>query len=83
MCVGLLVGNNYCKHKSMFKHMKVERCLDGMEVMEMIYFVMVKRDMVKHVHDGKTVRVLGRGVSYYLVVRCIDKSVDTWIKKKD
>ena len=48
----------------------------------MIDLVLVKRDMLHYVHDVKTVRGMGQGLSDYHVVLCNVRLVGAWIKRE-
>ena len=49
---GLCVGNTYFKHK-------VAEGQGGIEVMSIIYFTLVKRDILKSLQDVSTIRIMG------------------------
>ena len=78
----ICVLNTYFKHKNICKYTRVVRNQDGLEVMSMIDWVLVKRNMLKYKHDVKKVWGMGWGISdYYLTMRKV-RLVDTWIKRK-
>ena len=49
----------------------------------MIDLVLVKRDMLLYIHEQRTVRGMGRGLSDHHVVLCKVRLVGAWIKRRE
>ena len=48
---GICVGNKFFKHSNLHKYIRVARGQDGAEVMNMIDLVLVKKAMLRYVHN--------------------------------
>ena len=57
------------KHKKINKYTRVARGEDVMEVMSVIDFVWVRRDILKNVHDGKAVRRIDK-IFHSIILYC-------------
>ena len=64
----LCVGNTYSEHRSLHKYTKVARDHDEVEVKSMKDLVLVKKDMMRYVQDGRAIRGMKRGLSDHHVV---------------
>ena len=53
------MGNTYFKHRSLHKYTRVARGRYGVQIKSMIDLVLVKRDMLGYVQDGREVRGMG------------------------
>ena len=60
---GLYDGNNHFKHNNINKYRRMTRGQDGIELMSVIDLMLVKRGMLKHMQDVKTVRRIARNLS--------------------
>ena len=69
---GLCVDKTYFKHRSLHKYTRVAWTQDGVEVKSLIALVLVKRDMLRYVQNGRVVRGMGRGISDHHVVLSMD-----------
>ena len=49
----------------------------------MIDLVLVKRDMLRYVHDVRAMRRMGRGLSDHYVVLCKVRLVGAWIMRRE
>ena len=61
----------------------VARGQDGVDLKSMIALVLVKRNMMRYVHDVGAVRGMGRGLSYHHVVLCKVRLVRAWIERRE
>ena len=80
---GLCVSNTYFKHRNLHKYTIVARGRDGVEIKSMIDLMLVKRNMLRYVHDVRAVRGMGLGLSDQYVVLCKARLVGAWIKRKE
>ena len=55
-------------HRGLHKYKRVAAGRDGVETKSMIDLVLVKRDMLRCVHNVRAVRGIGRGISEHHVV---------------
>ena len=83
MLKGDCVGIKYFQHWSLHKYTRVARGEDGVEVKSMIYLVLVKKDMLRYVQDGRVVREMRRDLSNHHVVLCKPRLVGPWIKRRE
>ena len=67
----------------MNKYTRVARGRDGVEIKSMTDLVLVKRDKLRYVQDGRAVKGMGRGLSDQYVVLCKDRLVGAWIKRRE
>ena len=74
------MGSKYFKHRSLHKYTKVARGREGVEIIDL---VLVKRDMLRHVQDTRTVSGIGRGLSDHHVVLCKVRLVGAWVKGRE
>ena len=57
------MGNTYFKHRSVHKYTRVARGQGGVETKSIIDLVLVKRYMLRYVHDVRAVKGMGRDLS--------------------
>ena len=77
------MSNTYFKDRSVHKYTRVAEGRGGVEIKSMIDLVLVKRDMLRYVHDMREVRGMGRGLSDHYVVLCKVRLVEAWIKRRE
>ena len=80
---GDCVANTYFKHISLHKYTRVARGQDGVELKCMIDLVLVKRDILRYIHEQRTMRGMGRGLSDHHVVLYKVRLVGAWIKRRE
>ena len=77
------MGDTYFKHRSVHKYTRVVGGRDGVEIKSMIDMVLVKKDMLRYVHDMRVVRGMERGLSDHHVVLCKVRLVGAWIRRRE
>ena len=63
-----MLGNTYFKHKNLHKYTRVTRFQNGIKVMSMIDLVLAKREILQYMHNVRTVREMGQGLSNHHAV---------------